>query len=210
MSSIISYFNTLPDALLYFSLALASFLENLIPPIPGDMTIVFGGFLVGTGRLHFLSVFITTTFGSMLGFICMYWIGAALGRRSFLKRDHILFKRRHIIRVEDWFREYGFFIILINRFLPGIRSVISITAGISGLNTLKVLIISLISGALWNIMWIFMGFTVGNKWNVVEQDISYIFTSYNMAIYILLFLFILFWIIRGLVIKGRSKKGVES
>jgi membrane protein DedA with SNARE-associated domain len=196
MSSFIKYYNELPDFLIYISLALASFVENLIPPVPGDMITVFGAFLVGTGRLNFVSVYITTTFGSLLGFICLYWIGGAIGRRFFLKKDYRLFTRSHILRAETWFKEYGYFIILINRFLPGIRSVISITAGISGLNTNKVLMLSLLSAALWNILWIFLGITLGHNWSIVEKDIRYIFSRYNIAIFILFSVTILVWIIK--------------
>ena len=204
MHSFITHFNKLPDFLIYISLGFVSFLENLIPPIPGDLITVFGGFLVGTGRLHFLSVIIATTFGSLLGFICLYWIGGVIDRKSILKRDFRLFKMKHIIRAENWFKKYGYFVILINRFLPGFRSVISITAGISGLNAFKVVMLSFLSCALWNIMWVITGFTFGNNWSLVEKDISLIFVRYNTAMFSLIVIIILFLIIRGAAI---NKKG---
>jgi membrane protein DedA with SNARE-associated domain len=64
----------LPDLLVYFLLALSAYVENLVPPIPGDTITAFGAFLVGTGRLDFFGVFLSTTLGSLLGFLTLFWL----------------------------------------------------------------------------------------------------------------------------------------
>lgn len=193
---ILTYMDDLPEYFIYLFLGLSAFLENLIPPIPGDMITVFGAFLTGSGRLSFIGVYISTTLGSLLGFICLFRAGGYLGRRFFLKKDYIFFPRGRINSAENWLRRYGYFIILINRFLPGIRSVISITGGILGLKTHKVVLLSLISCAIWNMICISLGYILGNNWDMVQTRISLIFARYNLAIFILLLVFVLFLLIR--------------
>jgi membrane protein DedA with SNARE-associated domain len=173
MELFIHYLHNLPDCLIYLFLGLSAFVENLIPPFPGDT--IMGLFLAG-----------------------MY-----LGRRFFLKRDYRFFKKSQILKAEHWFGKYGYFLILTNRFLPGIRSVISIAAGISELKISKVLCLSLISAAIWNFIWIFMGYILGNNWDMVESKISAIFMRYNLAIFSLFIALVLVLIIRKKL--GRKK-----
>jgi membrane protein DedA with SNARE-associated domain len=196
MDLFIEHVNGLPDYLIYFFLGLSAFLENLIPPMPGDMATAFGAFMVGTGRLGFSGVYTTTTLGSLLGFMSLFWIGERLGRRFFIVRDYRFFKKEDIRKAEQWFRKYGYLIVSLNRFLPGIRSVISITSGISGLRTSLVALLALISCALWNLVWIALGYSLGNNWKVVESEISSIFARYNLIIFSIFILLLLIFIIR--------------
>jgi membrane protein DedA with SNARE-associated domain len=196
MDLFIEHVNGLPDYLIYFFLGLSAFLENLIPPMPGDMVTAFGAFMVGTGRLGFSGVYTTTTLGSLLGFMSLFWIGERLGRRFFIVRDYRFFKKEDIRKAEQWFRKYGYLIVSLNRFLPGIRSVISITSGISGLRTPLVALLALISCALWNLVWIALGYSLGNNWKVVESEISSIFARYNLIIFSIFILLLLIFIIR--------------
>ena len=131
--------------------------------------------------------------------VCLFLVGRYLGRRFFIRKDFFMFKKEDIIRAENWLRKYGYFLILINRFLPGIRSVISITGGISGLRATRVIIFSLISCALWNFIWISIGYTLGNNWETAEKMISAIFARYNMTIFILFAGFILFLVIKKII-----------
>ena len=203
MELFIHYLHNLPDCLIYLFLGLSAFVENLIPPFPGDTITAFGAFLVGSGRLNLFGVYISTTFGSLSGFMGLFLAGRYLGRRFFLKRDYRFFKKSQILKAEHWFGKYGYFLILTNRFLPGIRSVISIAAGISELKISKVLCLSLISAAIWNFIWIFMGYILGNNWDMVESKISAIFMRYNLAIFSLFIALVLVLIIRKKL--GRKK-----
>ena len=188
--------DTLPDGLIYVLLGLSAFVENIFPPIPGDTITAFGAFLVGTKRLSFLGVYLSTTLGSLAGFMCLFWIGRFLGRRFFIERDYRFFKARDIIRAEAWFRRWGYLLILLNRFFPGIRSVISIAGGISRLGGLKVTLLALISACTWNLIWILAGYTLGNNWEVVKTKMAGLMFRYNLGVFICLGGVILFLIIR--------------
>ncbi len=166
---------------LYLFLFGSSILENLFPPIPGDMITIFGAFLVGIGKLDFLLVFLVTTAGSTIGFIFLFYAGAFLEMEFFLNTRIKIFSNEKILLAEKWFHSHGYLVVLLNRFLPGIRSVISIVAGISGLSGLKVLFFASISALLWNFIWIYTGFTLGNNWETVYSKISLIIRNYNIA-----------------------------
>jgi membrane protein DedA with SNARE-associated domain len=188
--------NSLPDFLIYFFLGLSAFVENVFPPIPGDTITAFGAFLVGTKRLHFFSVYLSTTLGSLAGFMFLFWVGSLLERRFFIERDYWFFKAKDIMRAEEWYRKHGYFLVLLNRFFPGIRSVISIAGGMSKLRAFKVAWLALISSCVWNLIWISVGYMLGNNWEMVRDKMSYFLVRYNIAILILLGLLIVFLFIR--------------
>lgn len=196
------FLDSLPDSLIYFLLGLSAFVENVFPPAPGDTITAFGAFLAGADRLHFLGIFISTTLGSLAGFMFLFWIGELLGKRFFIGRDFWYFKTKDIIRAEEWFRKYGYLLILLNRFFPGIRSVISIASGILKLRAVKVTTLALISCSLWNMIWMAMGYTLGRSWKETREKIDGIMSSYDSAILILMGIVILFLIVRKL--KKRS------
>lgn len=195
----LAFLDTLPDLLIYILLGLSAFVENVFPPAPGDTITAFGAFLVGTNRLQFLSMFISTTIGSLAGFMFLFWIGRLLGRRFFVERDFWYFKTENIVRAENWFRKYGYFLILINRFLPGIRSVISIVGGISGLRVFKVFLLALISSGVWNLIWIGMGYSLGSNWETAKARIVEIMITYNVAVLVLLGVGVLFFVARKVI-----------
>ena len=116
LDSFLNFLNSLPDYLIYLLLGLSAFVENIFPPIPGDTVTAFGAILVGTQKINFLGVYLSTTIGSLFGFMSLFWIGTLLGRRFFLERDYRFFKARDIKRAEEWFRKFGYLIILLNRF----------------------------------------------------------------------------------------------
>lgn len=166
---------------LYIFLFCSAVLENLFPPVPGDTITVFGAFLVGIGKLNFFYVYALTSVGSSVGFLLLFYAGAFLEMEFFLNTRFKIFSSRKIIAAEKWFSRYGYYVVALNRFLPGVRSVISIVAGISGLRPLKVFFLSLISAMGWNFIWIYTGYTIGNNWALVQEKISVIIRNYNIA-----------------------------
>ncbi|MGD2125732.1 MAG: DedA family protein [Desulfobacteraceae bacterium] len=193
--------NSLPDSLVYILLGVSAYVENIFPPIPGDTITAFAAFLVGVGKLNFLWVYLSTTAGSLLGFLTLFWIGTYLGRRFFIQKDFRFLKARDIIRAEQWFIRYGYLLIALNRFLPGIRSAISVAGGISRLKTIWVSTLAFLSCAVWNLIWIWLGLTLGTRWKEVEAGMSRLMTKYEIALFIVLGLLI----ILGLALKRLRK-----
>ncbi len=195
--------NSLPDYLIYLLLGVSAFVENIFPPIPADTITAFGAFLVGTERLSFMGVYLSTTLGSLLGFMFLFRIGGVLGKRFFVEKDYRFFRARDIMRAEEWFRKYGYALILFNRFFPGIRSVISIAGGISKLKVTRVTVLALVSCAIWNMIWIAFGYTLGTNWETVKDRMAYIMVRYNLAIFVLLGLVVLFFVLKRLVKRAQ-------
>lgn len=215
--SVTSYFGVfleflegLPNGLIYILLGLSAFVENVFPPVPGDTITAFGAFLVGTRRLSFTGVYVSTVVGSLSGFMSLFWVGGFLGRRFFIERDYRFFKASDIIRAEDWFRRHGYYLVLCNRFLPGIRSVISLVSGITGLRALKTGTLALISICAWNLVWISIGYAVGNNWDTVRSEMDRLMARYNLAILALFSAAVAAMIARGLFNRSRNRKGPDA
>ncbi|MBW1669664.1 MAG: DedA family protein [Deltaproteobacteria bacterium] len=206
LSNFLTLISSLPNPTAYFLLALSAFVENVFPPIPGDTITAFGAFLVGTGKLSFPGVYLSTTLGSLLGFLTLFWLGKYLGRRFFVEKDYRYFKAKDIVRAEHWFEKYGYLIVGLNRFLPGIRSIISLSAGMSGLKTKWVALFSFVSCAVWNLIWILMGRALGTHWNEVGPRMSAIMGKYRTAILILCALFLIFLLGKKFLERKKAEK----
>jgi membrane protein DedA with SNARE-associated domain len=181
----LAFLDSLPDAFLYLLLGVSAFVENVFPPIPGDTITAFGAFLVGTERLSFMGVYVATLAGSLAGFMSLFGVGRLLGRRFFMERDYRFFRAHDICRAEKWFEKYGYLLVLLNRFFPGIRSVISIAGGISHLKAPRVAVLALISAGVWNLIWIVIGYSIGNNWETVREKMATIMMNYNIAILVM-------------------------
>ena len=194
--SFLNYLHSLPDALIYLLLGLSAYVENICPPIPGDTITAFGAFLVGIGRLDFLGVYICTTLGSLLGFMTLFWLGLYLGRRFFIEKDYRFFKAKDIVKAEEWYRKHGYLLVAFNRFLPGIRSVISLAGGLSRLKFTGVALLALLSCAVWNLIWILLGYMLGTKWEVFEARASAILMRYNIVVLVIVALVVIFFVLK--------------
>ncbi|MBW2095667.1 MAG: DedA family protein, partial [Deltaproteobacteria bacterium] len=185
-----------PAVLLYVALGVSAFVENVFPPIPGDTITAFGAFLVGTHRLSFLWVYTATTLGSIIGFLFLFWVGTYLGRAFFLERDYRFFKARDILKAETWFQKYGYLLIVLNRFFPGIRSAIAVAGGISRLGFVRVAFLALISCSVWNLIWIWVGYSLGTNWASVREKMSSILIHYNITVAVLIGLVVGFLLLK--------------
>lgn len=178
--------SSLPPVIIYFFLGISAFTENICPPIPGDIIIAFGAFLAGQERVNFLTAYLCATSGSLAGFMFVFWLGLHLGKRFFLERRSF-FRRENILKAEEWLRKHGYLIILVNRYIPGIRSVISITSGILRLSSLKVIIMALVGCATWNLIIMYIGLNIGSNWEEIKSNLSHLLGQYNIAVLIILF-----------------------
>jgi membrane protein DedA with SNARE-associated domain len=132
-------------------LFLATFVEYVVPPFPGDVLVVLGAWYAVQGQLSWPATFVCVTVGAIAGAWVDYRIGAALGRRL----DRRAARRspaaeQKLARFEASYRRWGGLILVANRFLPGIRAFVFYGAGAAGIPLRKVLVLGGISSALWN------------------------------------------------------------
>ena len=204
LNGIVLYLGQLPPYLVYLGLFGGAFLENVAPPIPGDLITVFGAYLVGMGVINFWEGWIITNIGSVSGFYAMFLLGTWLGRNASQGKGFWFFKKENIDSVARWFDRYGYGVIAANRFLSGARSVISISAGIGGMKHLPVILLSLLSSMIWNGALMYAGMRLGKDW---EKVISFI-EEYNIIVFFTLILSVTAYIIFRRLRAG-SRGGVE-
>ena len=162
----------LPPSLMYLTILVIAYGENVLPPIPGDMIVVFGGYLAGISTLNIWGVIILSTIGGTLGFMTMFLLGNRLGeaildphKLRWLPKDQVMVGRK-------WLQRWGFGLILANRFLSGTRSVISLVAGTAHMDSGKVLLASTISSAVWTCLIAWGGYLVGDNWEIVGEYLA--------------------------------------
>jgi membrane protein DedA with SNARE-associated domain len=181
----------LADPWIYLVLGMSALGENLFPPIPGDTITAFGAFLVGARSVAFLGVWAATTAGSVAGFMALFWIARRVGRAAFQARGNRFFDPQRLLRVEERLQRWGAPLILLNRYFPGVRSLIAVVAGLSRLSSLKVCLLALLSAATWNLLWIAVGYTLGQNWEIVREKLGGILGRYQTAALALLAGFLL-------------------
>lgn len=148
---------------IYGVLLISAFIENLFPPFPGDSVTLAGAFLAGEGNIGYVGVLVSTTSGGLLGMLVLYYFGKSKGRRFFEMRNSRYFGKTALERVETLFRKYGSSILVVSRFLAGVRSAIAIAAGIGDVKVLRMAGLSLVSFLLWN--GILLGLMIASKSN---------------------------------------------
>jgi len=187
-------FDRIPPLVTYLVLGFSAFLENVVPPIPGDTVVILGAYLVSIDRLSFWGVYLSTTLGSLAGFMTMYFIGRYLGRPFIYKKKSRarIFKESRIRKAETWFGKWGLWVIFANRFLSGTRSVISLAAGLFHLNALYVMLLAFLSASIWNALIITAGIFVGSNWPLI----STIIVRYNQVFLVLLAAVLIIYFIR--------------
>lgn len=158
----------------YVLLFIFSFIENIFPPFPGDSFVIVGAFLVEKQVMSFFPVYLSTVLGSTSGFGIWYMVGLKWGRRIFQNSRSKWFSQEQLRKVETWYGRYGYWLIALNRFVAGFRSVVALGAGIGKMEAHKVMGLAFLSCAVWNGVLIFLGMQLGKQWEVIVQYYQYI------------------------------------
>ena len=168
--------------LIYLALFFGAFLENLIPVIPGDSIIVFGAYMAGLGILGAGEAFVWIWLGSFSGCMLVYLIGYYKGRSFFVARSRRVFSDARFAQAERWFARYGGKLIVFSRFIPGVRAVIGISAGLSRVRPLRMGIYVALGTLIWNGILVYLGILLGTNWKLIIK----ILAAYNRAMILLL------------------------
>ena len=203
LDSIAQFVDNASPLLIFALILLASYVENIFPPIPGDTILLFGAYMVGRGNLSFTLALITTLFGSVLGFMTIYYIGRRYGRGFVFERQQKWFSPAALARVERLFQRWGYGVVFLNRFMAGLRSVIALFAGMGHLDWRKVLGLSVISSLFWNGTLIWLGARLGKNWQVVRHYLK----EYNTVVTILILTIVVVWVVYHWQVRQKQKKG---
>lgn len=165
---IVDWMASLPPIWAYGIILGVAWLENVVPPIPGDMVVVFGGYMAGLGLLNAPLVVFLGSLGGTLGFMSMYFVGHRVGTGLLDPKRYRWLPKKRIGRVQAKLREKGFALVAANRFLSGLRSVISLTVGMSHMKPSLTWVWSAVSSVLWCTLLTVAGVVVGENWEVVS------------------------------------------
>jgi membrane protein DedA with SNARE-associated domain len=161
------------DSFGLLGLTMLLLIENLFPPIPSEIILPLAGFLVSRGVFSFLGALAAATVGSLLGAFVLYAIGRWGGRELILRYGRVLrIRKDDLERAEGWFDRYGSWVVFLGRLMPGIRSVVSVPAGILEMPILKFTLLTAVGSALWNTLLIGAGWFLGRNWDVVAGQVE--------------------------------------
>ena len=148
------------------------FLENVLPPIPSEVILPFAGFTAQQGDLNVVSAWIAASAGSLAGALLLYGIGASIGedrlRELSRKRWFVFFGEKDFDRGDRFFERHGAQVVFFARFIPLVRSVVSVPAGIERMPLGRFAVLTLAGSAIWNAVFIGAGWVLGDNWDVIE------------------------------------------
>jgi membrane protein DedA with SNARE-associated domain len=191
----------------YWGIGLLMFLENLFPPIPSELIMPLAGFTVAQGRMDMAPAITAGVVGTVLGALPWYYAGSLMGETR-LKQwcdrygKWIGISGEDIHNASGWFDKHGYKTVLFCRLVPGVRTLISIPAGIHRMSLVPFLIYSTIGTLLWTVFLTYAGFLLGNNYGLVEE---YLGPVSKIVLGVLLVAFVV-W----LVLHQRQRKKVAS
>ncbi|MBS3105553.1 DedA family protein [Candidatus Woesearchaeota archaeon] len=154
----------------YFGLFMLMALESMIAPVPSEVVMPFAGYLVLQGRFNFWIAVLVSGLGSVFGSLASYYIGDYLGRPFVMKfGKYLLLEEEHLEWTEKWFKKQGEKTIFISRFVPVVRHLISIPAGIAKMSLQKFTIYTFVGATIWNLILLYAGFKLGEHWDKIHE-----------------------------------------
>ncbi len=184
----------------YLTICLAMFLENIIPPIPSEIIMPLGGFFVYQQKLNFYTLVFWGLFGTIAGSMPWYYLGKLVNEKrlsNFLDKNgkYLGITSRDLAKSKIWFDKYGVSLVFWGRLVPGIRTLISVPAGMELMPLRKFLIWTILGSLIWILLLTYAGFVFGENYQIIEtylDQIKYIVKPILLLVFIY-FLIKFFW-----------------
>ena len=174
----------------YLGMFLGMVLEAVIIVIPSEAILATGGILASQGIFSFFGAFLTGLLGSVFCAIVIYFMGY-FGGRPFIRKfgKYFFMKEEELERSDSWFSKYGMFGALIGRNFPIVRTLISLPIGIMRMPFWKFLLFTIIGSIPWTLLFVYLGYTLGNGWIYVSAKISWLKTPIKILLIMLALLY---------------------
>ena len=183
----------LMDQFCYWGIMLLIAVENLFPPIPSEVILTFGGFMTTYTSLNVTGVIVVSTLGSLIGAIALYGIGRIFNKERLMKivsgrvGKVLRLKAQDVESAESWFERRGNGAVFLCRFVPIVRSLISIPAGMSEMRIAPFMLYTAAGSFIWNTVLVVIGSIVGENWESVVAKMD---TYSNLTLITLAIIFI--------------------
>ena len=175
----------------YGAILIAMFLENLIPPIPSELIMPLGGFYVYQGQLDLLPVVLSGLIGTVIGALPWYGIGRLVNEERlelWLKKNGrwIGINPKELARSRKWFNKYGVPLVFWGRLVPGIRTLISVPAGIELMPITPFLVWTTAGSMIWTLFLTITGFYLGDSYGNIQKWISPFSSIFKIIIFVII------------------------
>ena len=196
----------LVDKFGYFGILLLIAVENIFPPIPSEVILTFGGFLTTYTSLSVGGVILFSTLGSLAGALVVYGVGRIFHKERLMKLVSgktgrmLRLKAEDIESAESWFEKRGSTTVFFCRFIPIVRSLISIPAGMSRMPMSPFLLYTTAGSVIWNTVLVVIGNVVGENWERVVETVG-MYSDLTLIVLVIVFISAL-W---GFYHKKKSK-----
>lgn len=191
------WITNLMNSMGYFGIVFLMFLENVFPPIPSELIMPLAGFTPAQGKLSFIAVVLAGMTGSVLGALPLYYAGKLVGEqrlKTFADRygKWLTVSGKDIEKSKSWFDKHGGKAVFFCRLVPGIRSLISLPAGMAAMPLPLFLLYSALGTGLWAGALAFAGKMLGNNYSKVERYLGPI----TYLVLGALLCGVIFWVVR--------------
>jgi membrane protein DedA with SNARE-associated domain len=164
--------------------------ESACIPIPSEIVVPYGGFLAATGHANWLAVVAVATAANVVGSGIAYAVGRYGGRPLFLKYGRYVFiQKHHLDKADAWFERRGELTVFFTRLMPGVRTFISLPAGIAKMPVIKFFAYSTLGALPWNAALAWLGWAAGRaaggdeaSWSKLQEQ----FSRYDKIFYVVL------------------------
>ena len=185
----------------YVGLFILMILESLSLPIPSEVILPFTGYLIYIGRLNLILALIDSIIASLVGSLILYLLSYYVGYSIVLKLGkYIGISKRHLDAAEQWFNKYGGISVFLAKFIPGIRALISIPAGVARMNVWLFMVYTIMGSIIWNIVLIYIGLSLGPAWKTGLTLVSKYIDYLALALIVVIILLVI-------VVRSRRFKG---
>lgn len=189
----------------YLGIIFAMFAENVFPPIPSELIMPAAGFAVAKGDLNLILVILAGTLGSVIGALPLYYLGRLLNEDRLMvfteKYGKYVFVKPSDIRSSSvWFDKHGSKAVFFGRMVPGIRSFISIPAGMSKMPILPFLVFTALGSSIWTSLLTIAGYYFGENYEVIETMLA----PYSKGFLLLAVVIIIGWFMKRRLMARRN------
>lgn len=182
----------------YFGVFFAMFIESTFVPIPGELSMIPAGILVGQGKMNYWAVLALSTLGVIAGSLLNYWIGFHFGRRIIIKYGKYFFLKPDALeKIEHFYKKHGPISTFTGRLIPGVRHYIAFPAGLAKMNLKKFILYTSLGGLIWMWVLLHLGYYVGSD----SASVVEIITKLKLILIILVGL-----LVSGYILKKRWVK----
>ena len=207
----INIFNSIPEyitkaveansTIAYLTISLAMFLENIIPPIPSEIIMPLGGFFVYQQKLNFYILVFWGLLGTIAGSLPWYYLGKLVNEKrlsNFLdkKGKYLGITSDDLAKSKRWFDKYGVSLVFWGRLVPGIRTLISVPAGMELMPLRKFLVWTSLGSLIWVTLLTYAGYIFGEKYPIIETYLDQIKYFIKPILIFIIFYYLIKFFIR--------------